>query len=43
MHEIVYIAYACELMWMYVEFRDEFVFLGGKNVKPEKIQFYEKG
>ena len=39
--ELCRVTYACYLMRMCVEFRDE-ILLRGENVKPRKIQIFEE-
>ena len=43
MHEIVYIAYACELMWMCVEFQDEILLRGEECKTRENSIFLRMG
>ena len=43
MHGIVYIAYACELIWMCVEFRDEILLKGEECKTRENSIFLRKG
>ena len=43
MHDIVHVAYACELIYMYVEFRGEILLRGEECKTRENSHFLRKG